>query len=338
MEKIINQSRIASYFAKKRIAANVFIEDTCLHWEKNEEIPHPLSDAMAYSVKSGGKRLRFLLTMLVNDVILKPLIDLQNKKKSGENVESESVAIMKLGLAIELIHTFSLIHDDLPAMDNDDLRRGKPTTHIAFSEDIAILAGDALQCEAFLQLSELVDWNVDPKITVQLIQNLATCTGAVGMCGGQSLDVIQTNNQLKSKSKKKIINDLQHIHNLKTGKLISFSLFAPAIMRKKEALVPPLMKYGEKLGLAFQIKDDLLDDSEQSMGREAGSDTKKNKITFKSLLGMKKSHDFLESLREETHLHIAQISKILEKENAPEDIIHSMKSHLKELWEYVTKR
>ena len=223
-----------------------------------------LSEAMRYSVLNGGKRLRPILVYL-----------------SSELGEANHDSIDTLAGSIELIHCYSLIHDDLPSMDDDDLRRGNPTTHKKFDEATAILAGDALQPLAFELISNL-DTSDSNKITI--VNCLANACGYSGMVGGQIKDIHS-----------KEINTVQNLdimHSQKTGRLIQASLETSAILSGLDQKdIEALNKYGEKIGLAFQIQDDIIDiESPSSIsGKDQGSDINQNKITYPSIVGLEES-------------------------------------------------
>lgn len=225
-----------------------------------------LFEAMRYSTIGGGKRLRGFLV-------------LEGAKQFGV---SRSAAL-RVASAIEMIHAYSLIHDDLPAMDNDDLRRGKPTNHKAFDEATAILAGDALQTQAFTTLAEEAT-HPDPAVRIELVRMLAAASGARGMCGGQMLDMMAE--QATAPLEEAAIGRLQL---LKTGKLIEFSAEAGAVLGKAAASQrQALVQYGRDLGAAFQIADDLLDAtaSTEDMGKATAKDAGAGKATLVGLLGV----------------------------------------------------
>ncbi|KXH87488.1 polyprenyl synthetase family protein [Sporosarcina sp. HYO08] len=222
-----------------------------------------LKESMAYSINAGGKRIRPLL-------VLATLKDLQADSKDALAVAG----------AIELIHTYSLIHDDLPSMDDDDYRRGKLTNHKVFGEAVAVLAGDALQALAFQMLSELKETN--PADALRLMHLLGTASGAAGMVGGQMLD-------LEGEQKKLSLSELEQIHIHKTGALLSFCIEAGAILAGLESeKAENLKEYAYHIGLAFQIQDDILDvtATTEQLGKTAGSDTASEKSTYPALLGL----------------------------------------------------
>lgn len=224
--------------------------------------PQALHAAMRYAVLGGGKRLRPLLVYA-----------------AGAATGADEARLDAPAAAVELIHAFSLVHDDLPAMDDDDLRRGRPTVHVAFDEATAILAGDALQSLAF---SVLAGAPVDASLRVAWLASLADATGAAGMCGGQALDMAGTGQRLAP-------TELEQLHALKTGALIRACVRMGAQAGSADAAtLATLDDYASALGLAFQIRDDLLDiegDSAQ-LGKTAGKDQAQDKSTYPSLLGM----------------------------------------------------
>lgn len=234
-----------------------------------------LMEAMQYSTQNGGKRFRAMLVYA-----------------SGDCFGAGVAALDAPAMAIELIHAYSLVHDDLPAMDDDDLRRGQASCHVQFDEATAILAGDALQTLAFDILSEN---NAALKAEQQLpmIQNLAHASGLYGMAGGQSLDIIATGKTLNQDS-------LQLIHECKTGALIrsALALGALASSNIKAEELSILDAYGHDIGLAFQVVDDILDrtQSSEKMGKTSGSDAALNKNTYPALMGLDAARQHAEEL------------------------------------------
>ena len=224
----------------------------------------PLREAMAYSLLSGGKRLRPLLFLLTADLY-------------GQDVKP----LLPFAAAIEMIHTYSLIHDDLPAMDNDDFRRGRPTCHKQFGEGLAILAGDGLLTESF-HLQASLRGQVDDDRLLWAIRTVAALAGTDGMVLGQSDDILGEGRVLT-------LPELQTIHRRKTGALITLSLQSGAILAGAgQADVELLAAYGYALGAAFQITDDILDveGSFEELGKPIGSDVAQQKTTYVSLLGV----------------------------------------------------
>ncbi len=228
--------------------------------------PEKLFDAMAYSLTAGGKRIR-------------PVLIIESAKAVGkENIDE----IADIAVASEFIHTYSLIHDDLPAMDDDDLRRGKPTCHRVYGEAIAILAGDGLQSYAF----EIVSRNrtVPPDKLLKVINLLAHGTGIYGMVGGQAADILH--------EKENSFNDIQFIHTHKTAKFIQSCCQIGAVLAgANEEEEEALRNYGLYIGLAFQIWDDVLDEigDEEKLGKKTKKDRDKNKLTYPSIYGLEKS-------------------------------------------------
>jgi geranylgeranyl diphosphate synthase type II len=230
-------------------------------------VPVSIHGAMRHSVFAGGKRLR-------------PVLAIQASAAVAGFIPK---GIAKLGAAIEMLHTYSLIHDDLPALDNDDLRRGKPTCHVAFGEAIAILAGDALQTQAYEVLAGL---DCPPAATVEIIRLIAQATGTVdGMIGGQVLD-------LEGEHKKPTPAMVESIHRAKTGALIRVSVVAGGVFAgATPAQVAALDTFGRKAGLAFQIVDDVLDVTQDSaqLGKTAGKDLTSDKATWPAVFGIDQS-------------------------------------------------
>lgn len=253
-----------------------FITDTFYQYLNLSQLPESrLRDAMQYALLNGGKRMRPLLVNLV-----------------GGMLGAEQQDMNATSLALECIHAYSLIHDDLPAMDDDALRRGNPTCHIQFDESTAILAGDALQAMAFDVISCLPMSTYANEQRVQLIQELARASGASGMCLGQSLDLLATNERIEAEA-------LKHLHSLKTGALLIASVRMGAIICKqtKETDLSTLSNFAQHIGLAFQIQDDILDvtaDTE-TLGKQQGSDESNNKSTFVTQLGMEGAREALSS-------------------------------------------
>jgi geranylgeranyl diphosphate synthase type II len=226
--------------------------------------PSVLHEAMKYSLFAGGKRIR-------------PILALASYEACGGDAKK----IIPQAAALELIHTYSLIHDDLPAMDNDDLRRGKPTNHKMFGEAMAILAGDALLTEAFFMMTQ-ADIKIKPSILLKALREVTLAAGHNGMVGGQAQDIISEDAEPDSET-------LEFIHLHKTAALIKSSVRIGSILagsRKKQ--LQALTRYGENTGLAFQIIDDVLDveGSAEELGKPVGSDSRKKKMTYPSLYGI----------------------------------------------------
>lgn len=248
---------------------------------KEEGMQHRVIEAANYSVEAGGKKVR-------------PLIMLETYKLFGGDNESEVYPFMA---ALECIHSYSLVHDDLPAMDNDDYRRGRLTTHKKYGEDFGILAGDALLNYAYeIMLSSITKLTADKVVkAVRAAQIIAYKAGIYGMVGGQSLDVWLTDKSMDDKQ-------LDFIFNLKTGALIEAAFMAGAVLAgADESAVADIEKAGNKVGVAFQIKDDILDvtSTQEKLGKPVFSDEKNNKTTYVTLYGMDKADRDVEALSKE---------------------------------------
>jgi len=232
-----------------------------------DELPSSIHSAMRYSMFAGGKRVRPVLLLAACDA-----------------VDGDVRSALPAACAMEMIHTYSLIHDDLPAMDNDDFRRGKPTNHKVFGEATAILAGDALLTEAFILLSnpEFVD-GLPPGVLLRVIHEIGLCSGSRGMIGGQVVD-------MESEGMKDIdLATVLYIHTHKTGALIKASLKCGALIGGADgARLEAVTRYGEAVGLAFQIADDILDieGTTEQIGKDAGSDQARGKATYPAVMGL----------------------------------------------------
>lgn len=241
-----------------------------------------LMEAMRYSCLGGGKRIRpFMVTASARLFSV-----------------AESCAV-RVAAAVEMVHSYSLVHDDLPAMDDDDLRRGQPTCHIRFDEATAILAGDALLTRAFEVLAD-IPTHPDPQVRSQLILALARASGADGMVGGQMLDLLAENAALD-------MPEITRLQRMKTGALIAFSCEAGAILGKAaEPARHALKAFAHDLGLAFQIADDLLDveGSAEEVGKKTGKDAALGKATFVSLLGVERAKAQAQILAEQASRHL----------------------------------
>jgi len=236
-------------------------------------------EAMHYSLMAGGKRLRPILCLA-----------------AAEAVEGNPQEALPVACALEMIHTYSLIHDDLPAMDDDDLRRGRPTCHKQYDEATAILAGDGLLTEAFRLLGALASHFQDREaVLLEIIELVGAAAGYQGMVGGQMLD-------LQAEGRKITLKELETIHRLKTGALLTVSLRAGALVGGGSRVdVAHLTGFGEKFGLAFQITDDLLDVEGQAsdMGKEPGMDARRQKATYPAILGPEQARQWARRLVEE---------------------------------------
>lgn len=262
-----------------------------------------VNEAMKYSLDAGGKRIRPILLLAV--------------------LEGYGVDLAKgyrTAAAIEMIHTYSLIHDDLPAMDNDDLRRGKPTNHKVYGEATAILAGDALLTSSFQLLAG--NQELTPQQNILLLELISKAAGAKGMIYGQLLDMENEGNQLK-------LNDLEWIHHRKTGDLLSVSLECGAVIADASADdMSSLNLFGKHLGLAFQIKDDLLDieGDEAELGKPVGSDESNKKSTYPQILGIEGAKEKLASHLAEAKDHLSGLQMDPSLLNSLTDYIGSRNS------------
>ncbi|HMS26519.1 MAG TPA: polyprenyl synthetase family protein [Burkholderiaceae bacterium] len=242
--------------------------------------PERLGEAMRYAVLDGGKRLRPLLVFAAAQAV---------------GAESNCPATLRAACAVELIHAYSLVHDDMPCMDNDVLRRGKPTVHVKFGQAQALLAGDALQALAF-ELLTPTEEVVAAATQAKLCRLLALSAGCHGMAGGQAIDLANVGQHLN-------LEQLKHMHKLKTGALLQASVMMGAACVPTGQTVPmqtqtALQQYGAALGVAFQVVDDILDVTTDTatLGKTAGKDAQDNKPTFVSLMGLEKSSQFASQL------------------------------------------
>jgi farnesyl diphosphate synthase len=242
------------------------------------DAPAELGEAMRYAVLDGGKRLRPLLVLA-----------------AAEAVEGNADAALRAGCAVELIHAYSLVHDDMPCMDNDILRRGKPTVHVQFGEATALLAGDALQALAF-ELLAPADAGIPDRTQARLCRLLAQAAGQAGMAGGQAIDLAAVGKSLTE-------SELRHMHRLKTGALLQASVMMGAACGEPSAQAATgLQTYGAALGLAFQVVDDILDVTADSatLGKTAGKDAAQDKPTYVSLLGLERARTYAFELLEQS--------------------------------------
>jgi geranylgeranyl diphosphate synthase type II len=261
------ENRIAHY--TERVAAKL---DSVLPAATHP--PQLLHDAMRYAVFNGGKRVRPLLVYAV-----------------GECLQISEQVLDAPAAAIELIHAFSLVHDDLPAMDDDDLRRGKPTVHRQYDEATAILAADALQPLAFSVLADIPD---APRQTrSRLVKMVADACGSLGMTGGQSLD-------LSAEGRALSVDEIEHMYAMKTGALIHASVVAPTLLSAtvSDQQSAAIDAFGRTIGIAFQIKDDILDVEGETdvIGKQSGADQRLNKATYPGLLGIDKARQRCDEL------------------------------------------
>jgi geranylgeranyl diphosphate synthase type II len=270
------------------------------HWVPVEtENPSTIHRAMRYSLFAGGKRIRPLLAIA-----------------AANAVSDAPIGIESAACVLELIHTYSLIHDDLPALDNDDLRRGRLTCHKVFGDAMAILAGDALLTLAFEVLAKLPDVGAESRIS--LVRELATASGTVGgMIGGQV-------NDIEGEGKVPTAHLLDSIHRAKTGALLRASVRIGAIYADaSEDQLNALTKFGEHVGLAFQIVDDVLDveQSSEALGKTAGKDAQQKKITFPAVYGIDRSREMAEQERLQAHLALNMFDERAERLRELADLI-----------------
>lgn len=257
------------------------------------DYPPKLCKAMRYSILNGGKRIRPILAMAAFDA-----------------VGGKGDTILPFACALELIHTYSLIHDDLPAMDDDDFRRGKPTVHRVFGEAVAILAGDGLLTGAFQTMSHgALEHGIDLEMSMEIIREISQTAGFSGLVGGQVMDI-------ESEGRAADLPTVEYIHTHKTGALILASLrigakLGGASSDKLEAIT----RYGERIGLAFQIVDDILDviGESSTLGKEVGSDEARKKATYPGVVGIEESKRLAENLVKEAIAHLT----ILEEKAEP---------------------
>lgn len=241
-------------------------------------IPPVLNESMRYSIFAGGKRLR-------------PVLSLAACEAYGGKIED----VLPLACGIEMIHTYSLIHDDLPAMDDDDLRRGMPTNHIKYGEGMAILAGDALLTKAFEIMPDGLAAGIDASLLLNVIREIAQAAGHDGMVGGQVADIVGEGQDLS-------LEELENIHIHKTGALLKVSIRAGAMIAGLTGdRLEAVSEFAHKLGLAFQIQDDILDmiGDQAKLGKKVGSDEANAKVTYPAHLGIEGSQALVKRLTEE---------------------------------------
>jgi farnesyl diphosphate synthase len=254
--------------------------DACL--PAADALPHKLHQAMRYTVLGGGKRVRPLLVFA-----------------AGALTDADDAMLARAAAAVEMIHAYSLVHDDMPCMDDDDLRRGKPTVHVAYDQATALLAGDALQAQAFLVLAEGDRASPVPAARqLAMLRVLAHASGTAGMCGGQAIDLDSVGCRLT-------LDQLEQMHQLKTGALMRAAVLLGALAGRDLSAgdLAALDRYSSAIGLAFQVVDDVLDASADSatLGKTAGKDAAANKPTYVSILGMEPSKQLAEKLRCDAH-------------------------------------
>jgi geranylgeranyl diphosphate synthase type II len=263
----------------KRLAVDAYLEQ--IDFERTDEIG-VVVDAMRYSLLAGGKRVR-------------PVLALSTAHALGH----DPAVVMPFAAALELVHTYSLIHDDLPAMDDDELRRGKPTCHVVYGENVAILAGDALFAEALRLITSFQSG--DPAHVIAAMDELLGATGASGMVGGQFIDIAE---QVRT------AEQLTHMHQLKTGRLIRASVRGAAITLGTEtATTEKLGQFAGELGVLFQIIDDILDvtGSDADLGKPSGSDERHGKATYVSVFGLERARELADESYERVQALLASI-------------------------------
>ncbi len=247
-----------------------------------DTIPHTLHEAMRYAVLGGGKRVRPLLVHAAGEV-------------AGATPEACDAA----ACAVEMIHAYSLVHDDMPCMDDDDLRRGRPTVHKAYDEATALLVGDALQTQAFIVLAQTPA--LAPEARLKLVAELALASGSVGMCGGQAID-------LQNVGRAMTRDALEGMHRMKTGALLRASVRMGALCGSIDSAgLAALDRYAAAVGLAFQVVDDILDVTADTatLGKTAGKDAANDKPTYVSLLGLDAARELASQLRTDAHEALA---------------------------------
>ncbi|WP_411814175.1 polyprenyl synthetase family protein [Bacillus pumilus] len=272
------------------------IEDYLFTYVQELTIPEELKSSMLYSLKAGGKRLR-------------PVLVLALLNAYGKNEEDG----IPVGCAVEMIHTYSLIHDDLPCMDDDDLRRGKPTNHKVYGEATAVLAGDALLTESFRLITSQLSSGVSADKKLRIVDELVKSAGALGMVGGQFDD-------MEAEQKQVSLDELESIHARKTGKLLTFSVAAGAMLAgASDDDIEKLREFSYHIGIAFQIRDDILDleGSEEKIGKRVGSDTANEKSTYPSLLT-------LSGAKEKLHEHITRAKEIVSNLQLEQQLLHDL--------------
>ncbi|UTL71244.1 polyprenyl synthetase family protein [Bacillus halotolerans] len=285
-------NKLASFLAerKKTVEKQVFV------YTENLNIPDSLKKSMLYSLEAGGKRLRPLIVLAVLNAYGK-------SEKDG----------IPVGCAVEMIHTYSLIHDDLPCMDDDDLRRGKPTNHKVFGEATAVLAGDGLLTESFKLITSHVSDEVSAEKRLRLVNELISAAGTEGMVGGQIADMEAENRQVT-------LEELESIHERKTAKLLGFGVIAGAILADApEEEIETLRVFSSHIGIGFQIRDDILDleGSEEKIGKRVGSDTTNDKSTYPSLLS-------LEGAKKKLDGHIKEAKRLIDGLSLQKDLLYEL--------------
>ncbi|WP_288379153.1 polyprenyl synthetase family protein [uncultured Massilia sp.] len=269
-----------------------------------DAVPHKLHEAMRYTALGGGKRVRPLLAYA-----------------SAALFGGDAQAVARVASAVEMIHVYSLVHDDMPCMDDDDLRRGKPTVHVAYDEATALLVGDALQAQAFQALADIDTLPAARQVT--MLRLLAEAAGSAGMCGGQAIDLDSVGLALTR-------DELERMHQLKTGAMLRVSVILGALCGKdlSPTELEALGAYSKAIGLAFQVVDDVLDATADSatLGKTAGKDAADNKPTYVSILGLDQSTELAEQLRREAHDALAPFGEQAQRLRELADLIVQRKA------------
>jgi len=267
-------------------------------------IPQKLHEAMRYTTLGGGKRVRPLLAYA-----------------AGALFGAEADALARVASAVEMIHVYSLVHDDMPCMDDDALRRGKPTVHVAYDEATALLVGDTLQAQAFQVLAD--SETVPPARLLQMVRLLAQAAGSSGMCGGQAIDLASVGLALNRE-------ELERMHQLKTGAMLRVSVLLGALAGRDltQDELQALDTYSAAVGLAFQVVDDVLDATADSatLGKTAGKDAADNKPTYVSILGLEASQALAEQLRRDAHDALAPFGEPAQRLRQLADLIVQRKA------------
>jgi geranylgeranyl diphosphate synthase type II len=263
---------------------------------KESDYPQTIHKIMRYSTFAGGKRIRPALVMAANEAC-------------GQTFANKNTCLA--GAAIEMLHTFSLIHDDLPCMDDDDLRRGRPTAHKVFGEGVAVLGGDALAIFAYEVLSRIGD--------IKIVEEISRALGTGGMIGGQIIDI-------ESEGKKVDLQTVEYIHKGKTAALLRSSIVIGALIAKADdKKIAALSEYGNAVGLAFQVVDDILDltSTAEQLGKKPGSDLQNQKATYPSLVGLEKSKEYAKELTQRAKNAIAGFGEKAKTLNEIADYLES---------------
>ncbi len=271
-EPVVTQLSLEDYLREKRALIDATLD---AYLPPATTDPPVIHEAMRYAILGGGKRIR-------------PIVAIAAAEAVGARLLKEREPLLVPLCALELIHTYSLVHDDLPALDNDDLRRGRKTTHVVYGEAMGILTGDALLTEAFAWLARPIA-GVDPKRQLRAIAEVATAVDSTGMIGGQVADIVAERSQEGSDDRDSLLRELEFIHRNKTGKLFTASVLLGGLLGGASVeQLAALRRYADALGLAFQIVDDLLDIEESSatLGKTAGKDIAQGKLTWPALLGV----------------------------------------------------